>query len=319
MNSSPGYIYDRQVYNNTPLVSCILTTYNREALFVRALNSIINQTYKNLQIIIVDDNSIDRTAEIALSFSDTRLLYIKHEMNFGLAKSRNTGMRYSRGEYICFLDDDDEWDKRKIERQLECFQESNCINLGMVTCGIRRIKHGVSREFKESLRGDLSQKIIIDQPLVGNGSCVMIKKSVCYDVGEIDERIKRGIDGFHFFKIAQRYQIDYCEDVLVNYYEDGQDRITRFQTKEKIQEAIDSETVKHSHVNVQLNKNRRLKNRFYFRQCLYCIALDKYRDALRLFIKSLPWAIFDRRIIYVVSYTLFPAFISSVYRKKLIR
>lgn len=310
-------VYKRRFNDGTPLVSCILTTYNRESLLSRALNSIINQSYKKLQIIIVDDGSTDRTAEVVMSYSEERIIYVRHVKNLGLAKSRNTGMQYSAGEYVTFLDDDDEWAEKKIEKQLECFETSSCMNLGMVSCGIRRIKSGVPQEFKESLWGDLSNKIIIDQPLVGNGSCVMVTKKACDDVGLIDERIKRGIDGFLFFKIAQNYQIDYCEDILVNYYEDGFDRITTFQSEKQIHEALDSDAVLFSYVNNHLNKKRRLKNRFFLRQCLYCIALNRYSDALGFFIQSLPWAIFDRKIILIVGYLMFPVTFSGVYRKRI--
>ncbi len=111
--------------NNNPLVSIIIPTFNRCGVLKRAVLSAVNQTYKKIEIIIVNDASTDATAEVAGLVNDPRLKYIIHEKNQGLAATRNTGIKNSSGEYITFLDDDDEWAPEKISHQLEVFQNEN--------------------------------------------------------------------------------------------------------------------------------------------------------------------------------------------------
>src|SRR6056297_2055943 len=110
-----------------PLVSVNLTTYNRAHLLHRAIKSVLNQAYKNLEIIIVDDGSDDNTYEVLenLGKNDNRINYIKHAKNRGNAAARNTALKNSSGEYIAFMDDDDEWiDPHKIEKQISIFLNS---------------------------------------------------------------------------------------------------------------------------------------------------------------------------------------------------
>lgn len=104
--------------NNYPLISVIVTTFNRVELLDLTLNSILKQSYANLEIIIVSDGSTDGTDKYINSLNDSRLLYIKLASNSGLpAVARNHGIKKSRGKYIAFCDDDDIWDLRKLELQ----------------------------------------------------------------------------------------------------------------------------------------------------------------------------------------------------------
>ena len=105
------------------LVSIIMPTYERnEKVIKRAIDSVINQTYKNWELIVVDDNKKDEVSKnvqtILNEINDTRIIYIKNEENMGSAKSRNHGIEKSKGKYITFLDDDDEYLPLKIESQV---------------------------------------------------------------------------------------------------------------------------------------------------------------------------------------------------------
>ena len=96
-----------------------MPTYNREKTIKRAIDSILEQTYQDFEIIIVDDNSKDNTEQIVKSIEDRRIIYIRNEENKGANASRNIGIEMARGEYIAFQDSDDEWLKEKLEYQLE--------------------------------------------------------------------------------------------------------------------------------------------------------------------------------------------------------
>ena len=99
---------------NTPFFSVILPTYNRSALLKRAIKSVIEQEFEDWELIIVDDGSTDDTGKIVETFHDSRINYVYQE-NGMVAKARNNGIIKSRGEYICFLDDDDEYLKSHLK------------------------------------------------------------------------------------------------------------------------------------------------------------------------------------------------------------
>ena len=119
---------------NGLLVSVIIPTYNRADVVKRAINSAQLQTYKNLEIIVVDDASVDNTAEVVKSIIDHRLNYICHRTNLGGSEARNTGIKQAQGQYIAFLDSDDVWLADKLMAQLEAIaphaSQSNIVCYG---------------------------------------------------------------------------------------------------------------------------------------------------------------------------------------------
>jgi teichuronic acid biosynthesis glycosyltransferase TuaG len=110
------------------LVSVITPMFNSETFISETINSVVNQTYKNWELILIDDCSTDRTLEIAQSFLNThpKISIIKNEMNQGAAFSRNKGIQRAKGEYIAFLDADDLWKPEKLEKQLAFMKDKNC-------------------------------------------------------------------------------------------------------------------------------------------------------------------------------------------------
>src|SRR3989344_1865760 len=98
-------------------VSVVLPTYNRAHTLERAVRSVLNQTHKDFELIVVDDGSTDNTRDIVVSFADGRIRYIKHESNKGVAEARNTGIGASRASLIAFQDSDDEWLPHKLALQ----------------------------------------------------------------------------------------------------------------------------------------------------------------------------------------------------------
>lgn len=105
------------------MVSCIIPTYKRSDTLIRAVKSVINQSYKNLEIIIVDDNEPNDEYSLIVqerlkAISDERIRYIQQKKHINGAAARNVGINAARGEFIAFLDDDDEWLPSKIEKQI---------------------------------------------------------------------------------------------------------------------------------------------------------------------------------------------------------
>lgn len=110
-----------------PLVSIIIPTYNRKNYIVKAINSVLMQTYKNIEIIILDDCSADGTAEVVFEFNKKNpgIILIKNTTNLGFVKNLNKGVSLAKGKYIARLDDDDIWsDSEKLEKQIKFLEEN---------------------------------------------------------------------------------------------------------------------------------------------------------------------------------------------------
>ncbi|MGE1008028.1 glycosyltransferase family 2 protein [Bacillus cereus] len=107
------------------LISVVIPTYNRGSLIQNTINSVLNQTYKNFELLIIDDASTDSTEEIVKGYDDSRIKFVKLDENSQGTKPRNVGIQESKGEYIALLDSDDEWSPTKLERQLKFLQQFN--------------------------------------------------------------------------------------------------------------------------------------------------------------------------------------------------
>lgn len=119
-----------------PLISIIMPVYNSEDYIEEAIESMLNQTYKNWEAILVDDNSQDSTSSKIKKYTkkDSRLRYHRHSKNLGAAEARNTAIEKAKGEFIAFLDSDDIWEKQKLEKQL-VFMLKNNINFSCTYYG----------------------------------------------------------------------------------------------------------------------------------------------------------------------------------------
>lgn len=164
-----------------PLVSVVIPLYN-SAYTVRAtIQSVLNQTYANLEILIVDDGSTDDGAAICRHFHDHRLR-ILHQENRGLAGARNTGIRASRGEFVAFLDSDDLWLPAKIEYHLNHLADNPKVGLSY-SCSAFIDQDGRPLGIYQTptLRGITPELILCRNP-VSNGSCVVIRREVLDDI-----------------------------------------------------------------------------------------------------------------------------------------
>src|SRR3989344_6977516 len=123
---------------NQPLVSVIIPSFNRQNSIAKAIESALSQSYKNLEIIIIDNRSVDGTLKILAEYSkkDSRIKVIENEQNLSLVKTLNKAIRISTGVYIARLDDDDTWlDAHKIEKQvnfLEAHQAYVLVGTGVI-------------------------------------------------------------------------------------------------------------------------------------------------------------------------------------------
>lgn len=108
------------------LVSVIIPVYNAEKYINETIESVLNQTYKNYELILVNDKSLDNSKEVCKKYIKNNIKWIDLKQNKGAAFARNEGVKVAKGKYICFLDADDLWERKKIEKQVKFMQKNNC-------------------------------------------------------------------------------------------------------------------------------------------------------------------------------------------------
>lgn len=204
-----------------PEVSVIIPTYNRAHLIGRAIQSVLNQTYREFEIIVVDDGSTDNTEEVVKSFNDERLRYTRHEQNKGAAAARNTGIKIAGGDYIAFQDSDDEWLPGKLEKQIKVFENASS-KVGVVYTGILRIQ-GDKRVYSPGPKITQKEGDIHNALLAGSfiGTQLALVKRECFDkVGIFDECLPAYIDWELWIRISKYYYFRCVDEPLViSYYQ----------------------------------------------------------------------------------------------------
>lgn len=201
-----------------PLVSVVIPTFNRAGLLARALHSVRQQTYPNLEIIVVDDASRDDTATVVEKIGDPRVRYLRHAKNRGGSAARNTGVRAACGDFIAFLDDDDEWDPRKTEEQLRVLD-----NCDAVLCTSNTPAGGAGR-YDGKYNVDLDD--LRRGYFTSGGTGVLMTKAHVLKEISFDESLPRYQDWDIFIRIAQKYPIGYLNRSFVKYNAGSHERIT---------------------------------------------------------------------------------------------
>lgn len=209
-----------------PTVSVIIPTYNRADLIERAVRSVLDQTFTDLECLVVDDGSTDETVSVVRSIDDDRVTVIEHGENGGAAAARNAGIDASSGEYLAFLDDDDVWRPEKLAKQIDLL-ESAPDSVGLVYCWMDYYDDdSLVTAYRPELRGDIFLDVL-DKQRIGNSSTLVAPAHVVTDVGGFDESILRGDDGDFIRRVALDYDVEYVSETLVDAYIDhGHRRIT---------------------------------------------------------------------------------------------
>jgi glycosyltransferase involved in cell wall biosynthesis len=200
-----------------PTVSVIVAAYNYDRYLGGALESVLNQTCRNLEVIVVDDGSTDRTAEVVRRYlRDPRVRYYRTD-HVGQPKAKNTGIRLARAPLVAFLDADDLWLPAKLERQLALFRRDRVLGVAYTR---RLVIDGQGREV-EYEHPAMHRGMILDALFRSNAfvcfSSVMVRRAVLDDVGLFDESLALAIDYDLWLRVGLRYRFDYVDTPLVQY------------------------------------------------------------------------------------------------------
>jgi len=214
-----------------PLVSVVIPTYNRYDRLKRAVESVVDQTYDRIELLVVDDRS-DVTVEEHLSRDYgrhfERFEIRRHDENRGGSAARNTGLREANGDYIALLDDDDQWKPQKLERQVERFQEED---VGLVTTGGKVIDgngnvDNVRRDKDIPGEAPALTKRLLCRNIVGSCSAVMVDTDVVDEVGMFDERFPSWQDLEWYIRLSRHCRFSSVSEPLLIYSRDVDDRIS---------------------------------------------------------------------------------------------
>jgi glycosyltransferase involved in cell wall biosynthesis len=196
-----------------PDVSVIIATYNRKMWLGEALESVVNQSYRNIEIIIIDDGSTDDTKSLVMSFNDSRIHYFFQE-NRGRSAARNVGLQLARGKYIAFLDSDDVYFPEKLAVQLGYLDEHP--ETGMIYTSAYCINDKgeiLSHKYEATISGHIYNKIAFFVPVTITLPTVMVRREIILALGGFDEQMHRFEDTDLWRRISKITRIDAMPEI----------------------------------------------------------------------------------------------------------
>lgn len=210
------------------MISVVIPTYNREKTIKKAVDSVLSQTYKDIELIVVDDCSNDKTGEIISKINDVRLRYIRLEKNSGANYARNIGIFEANGEYVAFQDSDDVWRKEKLERELEYLIENDC---DVVFCSMLQ-HHNDRKDIRFPRINDSDKKNLARRVLFGNimSTQTILAKKELIKKEKFDNSLERFQDWDLAIRLLNKYNVEFLDKVLVDVYV-GEDSISKSSTK----------------------------------------------------------------------------------------
>jgi glycosyltransferase involved in cell wall biosynthesis len=268
--------------SNQPLVSVILPTYNRAHIVSKALQSVLSQTYRNFEVIVIDDGSTDNTKEIitTIACKDPRVKYFRNNENKGQAGALNVGINLAKGELIAFIDDDVEWFPYKLERQVNLLQtlpEDYAVvysgSYKIIGTGTKR--YGPSKNIypKEGdILNSLLKRNFVDTP------SMLVRKNALFDVGLFDEKLPIMIDWELAIRLSKKYKFKFINEPLYISY----DTPNSLSKQKGVIRARALEYILEKHMD-DFKKDKKALANFYFKCGKNYILDNQKKSALKYF------------------------------------
>ncbi|MCX6055646.1 MAG: glycosyltransferase [Chloroflexi bacterium] len=202
-----------------PKITVLMAVYNGEKYLTLAIESILSQTYRDFEFLIIDDGSTDRSADIVRSFSDPRIKYFKNPKNIGLPKSLNTGIKLAKGELIARFDQDDISLPERFQKQVDYLHEHP--EIGLLSCGFQRVDEKGNKLGQAIVHPEesylLKYWLLFECVLLQPGA--MIQKKLLTEVGLYDPQFVLAEDLNLWNRLAAKTTIANMQEVLVHYRE----------------------------------------------------------------------------------------------------
>lgn len=271
-----------------PAVSVVIPTYNRLASLPRALESVLRQTFDDIEVIVVDDCSTDETWAYLQTISDPRLHIIRHETNKGGGAARNTGIKAAGADLIAFQDSDDEWLVTKLATQIEEYRRVNSPEFGAIYCA--KITNGEGkfgvygpREVQymplpgyERTSGDISRELV--RRAMISTQTLVARKDLLESIGGFDEMLKLGQDWDMTTRLSRITKFLFVDKPLVLCFT-SPDSISKVKTNQ----AIARKHMLDQHFDL-ISEDRALHAR-------YLTEIARVHQRVGCWRQSLPWAI----------------------------
>ncbi|MFN3917736.1 MAG: glycosyltransferase [Flavobacteriales bacterium] len=202
---------------DSSIVSVIIPAYNAEKYIEETVASVINQSYKNIELIVVNDGSKDNTLKKLETFNDKRLKIIT-QPNSGVSVARNKGFEMAKGEYICFLDADDVFKPENILAKKIYLDENTHIGLVHSTMSVINSHSEKTGEIMSGKEGFVLDDLLLwNECIIPTPSSTMIRKNVLTEVGLFNENLSNNADQELFFRITAKYRVGKIDNALVLY------------------------------------------------------------------------------------------------------
>lgn len=275
-----------------PKVSVIIPTHNRADMLEKAVKSVLDQTYTDFEILLSDDGSTDNTPQVVESFSDKRIRSIRYNNCQGVAVVRNNAITNSNGEFIAFLDDDDEWLPLKLEKQVRLL-EGSPYGMGAVYTGVKSIDAklgGLVIIKTPKYRGNILQHLLLNNFIAT--SSILVKKHCFDEVGFFDTEYISASDNDMWIRIAQKFEFDYVKEPLVNYYNT---EISISRNDKKLIKGLERLISKYQE---QYNANSRAYSNQQFKLGIVYCNSGNMKEGRRAIIKAIQLNPYDIRLYY---------------------
>ena len=256
--------------NDGPLVSIIMNCYNCDEYLKQSINSALSQTYKNIEIIFWDNQSIDASAKIIKSYNDNRIRYFYSNSHVPLGRARNLAIKKACGEYIAFLDCDDLWSKDKIKLSLmELYKTPENQNISLIYSKSLVISenNNLVRENKKILSGDIHDTLLVDGNFIVFSS-VMVRRDLLIECGSIDEELNYCEDFSMLLKISKDSYVIGVDEYLTSYrvHEKSSTKVREFENNIEVVNFLNS-YIKDNNISGILKFNIFLQNSYRITSC----------------------------------------------------
>jgi len=203
--------------NKTPRVTVAVATYNRAHLLDGLIENILNQTFSDFEIVIVNDGSTDETAVVLEQYTDhDRIRIHHHDENQGVGAAKDTAASLAKGQYVAFLDDDDRWHPTKLEKQISRF-ESLSDEYAVVQTKMENIQDGETVDISQISQTEWIYPEILVKCMI-SFSTVMIRRECLEVVGGFDPSFPRVVDWDLWIRVAKHYKFAGIDDILTRRY-----------------------------------------------------------------------------------------------------
>jgi glycosyltransferase involved in cell wall biosynthesis len=258
--------------DGTPVITVVITTKNRMTLLLRAIDSVLNQTWRSLELIVVDDGS---DLPVVLPHSDPRLRLIRNDTSRGLSEARNIGFRAASGEYLCMLDDDDWYLPHKLEQQLSFLRANPDVDLVfsrvIVRDALGRDRHYLGLDHVHSAAINLCAFNII------HPASVLFRKKV-FDNVQFDPAVRKYEDTLFFNRVCFAFKTAYFPADVAVWMQDGRpDQLTRVLYERNF---VNFQRVCSNLMDI-LEQNPLAKRRYYKRLAYQAVRCGRLTESIR--------------------------------------